>query len=65
MLKLASHRGGTLTVTEVAADLDLSLPAAESVLIGMDDGFRVCSEITDEGVLIYEFPEVLHRGTRG
>ena len=65
VLQLASRRRGTLTVTEVAADLDLSLPAAERVLIGLDDGFRVRSEITDEGVLIYEFPEVLHRGTLG
>ena len=61
VLHLATHRGGTLTVTEVAADLNLSLPAAEKVLIAMDDGFRVRSEISKEGVLYYEFPEVLHR----
>jgi hypothetical protein len=61
VLRLATHRGGTLTVTEVAADLNLSIPAAEKVLIGMDDGFRVRSEITPEGILLYEFPEVKHR----
>lgn len=70
VLQLATHRGGTLTVTEVAAELDLSLPAAEKVLIGMDDGFRVRSEITEEGILLFEFPEVKHRrlasgGTEG
>jgi hypothetical protein len=48
-------------VTEVASDLNLSLPAAEKVLTSMEDGFRVRSEITKEGVLYYEFPEVLHR----
>jgi hypothetical protein len=62
VLRLATHRGGTLTVTEVAADLNLSLPAAEKVLASMDDGFRVRCEISKEGVLFYEFPEVLHRG---
>ena len=62
VLRLATHRGGTLTVTEVAADLNLSLPAAEKILIAMDDGFRVRSEISTEGVLYYEFPEVKHRG---
>jgi hypothetical protein len=62
VLRLARHRGGTLTVTEVAADLNLSLPAAEKVLASMDDGFRVRCEISKEGVLFYEFPEVLHRG---
>ncbi|MFO8173806.1 MAG: hypothetical protein ACQET1_02275 [Gemmatimonadota bacterium] len=61
VLRLATHRGGTLTVTEVAADLNLSLPAAEKILASMDDGFRVRCEISKEGVLYYEFPEVVHR----
>jgi hypothetical protein len=61
VIRLAARKGGTLTVTEVAADLNLSIPAAEKVLIGMDDGFRVRSEITPEGLLLYEFPEVKHR----
>jgi hypothetical protein len=61
VLRLATSRGGTLTVTEVAAELNLSIPAAEKVLIAMDDGFRVRSDITPEGILVYEFPEVRHR----
>lgn len=61
VLKLAAARGGTLTVTEVAADLNLALPAAEKILTSMDDGFRVRSDISREGVLFYEFPEILHR----
>lgn len=65
VLQLATRKGGTLTVTEAAAELDLSLPAAEKVLIGMDDGFRVRSEVTDEGILVYEFPEVRHRALEG
>jgi predicted RNA-binding Zn-ribbon protein involved in translation (DUF1610 family) len=65
VLRLATRKGGTLTVTEVAADLNLSIPAAEKLLVGMDDGFRVRSEITREGILLYEFPEVLHRKELG
>ncbi len=61
VLRLATRKGGTLTVTEVAADLNLSLPAAEKVLIQMDDGFRVRSDVTENGILLFEFPEVLHR----
>lgn len=61
ILKLAAMKGGTLTVTEVAADLNLALPAAEKILTSMDDGFRVRSEISKDGVLYYEFPEILHR----
>ncbi len=65
ILRLAAARGGTLTVTEVAADLNLALPAAEKILTSMDDGFRVRSEISQEGVLYYEFPEILHRKELG
>lgn len=65
VLRLATRRGGALTVTEVAAELNLSLPVAEKVLVGMDDGFRVRSDITPEGVIIYEFPEVQHRKELG
>lgn len=65
ILLLADRKGGSLTVTEVAADLNLSLPAAERVLIAMDDGFRVRSEITKEGLILYEFPELKHRKQLG
>jgi hypothetical protein len=61
VLQLATQRGGSLTVTEVAAELDLSISAAERILTGMDDGFRVLSEVTDEGILVFDFPEVRHR----
>lgn len=61
VLQLAADRRGVVTVTEVAAELDLSLEAAEKLMIGMDDGFRVRSEISDEGVLYYEFPELRHQ----
>jgi hypothetical protein len=65
ILRLASARGGTLTVTEVAADLNLAIPAAEKILMAMDDGFRVRSDISAEGVIYYEFPELLHRRELG
>ena len=65
ILKLAGAKGGTLTVTEVAADLNLALPAADKILTSMDDGFRVSSDISQDGVLYYEFPEILHRGQLG
>ena len=57
----ATEQGGTLTVTEVAASLDVSLAAAEGVLDSMDDGLRVRSEVTNEGIIVYEFPELRHR----
>jgi hypothetical protein len=65
VLQLATERKGILTVTEVAASLDLSLQAAEKVMDSLDDGFRVRSDITDEGVIVYHFPEVQHRDRLG
>ena len=65
ILKLATSRGGTLTVTEVASDLNLALPAAEKILESMDDGFRVRSDISPDGVLYYEFPEIVYRSELG
>jgi len=41
--------------------LDVSLAAAEEVLDSMDDGLRVRSEVTNEGIIVYEFPELRHR----
>ena len=65
ILKLAGLRGGRLTVTEVAADMNLPITTADKILTSMDDGFRIRSDISKEGVLYYEFPELLHRKELG
>lgn len=65
VLLLATEKGGTLTVTEVAAALNLSLTAAEGVLESMDDGLRVRSDVTNQGIIVYEFPEVQHHPRLG
>ena len=65
ILKLAGMRDGRLTVTEVAADMNLPLATADKILTSMDDGFRIRSEISKEGVLYYEFPELVHRNQIG
>ena len=59
-LHLARARSGRLTATEAAAELRLTVPAAERVLFSMDDGFRIRSEITREGLLVFDFPELRH-----
>lgn len=58
VLQLAGRKGGQLTVTEVAAELGWTLRRAEKVLQSLDDGMRVNSEVTDEGVIVYEFLEL-------
>jgi hypothetical protein len=59
VLQLAARHGGRLTVTRVAAEMGWTMPRAEKVLNAMDDGIRVNSEVTDEGVIVYEFRELL------
>lgn len=58
VLKLASERNGRLTVTQVATQLGWTLPRAEKVLESLEDGYRVSSEVTDEGLIVYEFREL-------
>lgn len=59
VLQLAADRGGRLTVTEVAAALRWPIRRAEKILHSLDDGWRVSSNVTDEGVIVYEFRELL------
>ncbi|HEX5724115.1 MAG TPA: hypothetical protein VFX98_01545 [Longimicrobiaceae bacterium] len=60
VLQLAGRRKGVLTVTQVAAELGWTLPRAEKVLNSLDDGLRVSSDVTDEGVIVYYFRELMH-----
>jgi hypothetical protein len=60
VLRLASGRNGVLTVTDVAAALNWPMPRAEKVLNSLEDGLRVASSVTDEGVIVYEFRELMH-----
>jgi hypothetical protein len=59
VLRLAAESGGRLTVTRTASELGWTLPRAEKVLHSLDDGLRVSSEVTPEGVIVYEFRELL------
>ncbi|HEX5520718.1 MAG TPA: hypothetical protein VFX29_03440 [Longimicrobiaceae bacterium] len=60
VLRLAAEHGGRLTVTQVAAELGWTLPRAEKVLESLNDGYRVSSDITREGVIVYDFLELRH-----
>lgn len=59
VLELA-REDGRLTTTEVATRLGWTLQQAGAVLASLDDGMRVSSMPSDEGVMVYEFRELLH-----
>ena len=58
VLQLAAKKGGRLTVTDVATEMGWPMARAEKVLNSLDDGMRVMSDITDEGVIVYDFLEI-------
>jgi hypothetical protein len=59
VLELAKE-DGTLTATEVATRLGWTLQRAGMVLDSLEDGYRVCSVPSSEGVMVFEFRELLH-----
>ncbi|HEU0054746.1 MAG TPA: hypothetical protein VFQ39_16280 [Longimicrobium sp.] len=61
VLKLAAARGGRLTVTQVATEMSWPIARAEKVLNSLEDGFRVLSDVTDDGVIVYDFLELRHQ----
>jgi hypothetical protein len=64
VLRLAGEQDGRLTVTEVASALNWPMRRAEKVLNSLEDGLRVCSDVTREGVIVYEFRELMHSGQK-
>ncbi len=60
IVRLAQQRGGRLTVTEAAADTGLTVEEVGDILKRMADGGFVEIEITDSGMIVYRFPEVLY-----
>jgi hypothetical protein len=55
-----AREDGRLTVTEVASRLHWPMDRAATVLDSLDDGLRICSTLSDAGVMVYEFRELIH-----
>lgn len=60
VLKLAEAEDGQLTVTEVAARLGWPLDVAQATMLSLEDGKRVTTTLTDDGIMLYDFPELIH-----
>lgn len=61
ILSLAEEKGGVLTVTDVARALGVTQAEADTLLSGMADGSRVWAEVTTDGMMRYEFRELMTR----
>jgi hypothetical protein len=43
---------------------EVTLEDAEYVLTSLNDGVRVTSTVSEDGIIVYEFKEVMHRQAR-
>jgi hypothetical protein len=64
LLRLADAEGGTLTATQVASRLSWQMGSALDALRAVEDAGPVQSTMTDEGVLVFEFREIIHDPAR-
>lgn len=62
ILRLAGEHGGRLTTLEVATQLAIAPEAAKDALDALTTRGHADIQVTDEGVLVYEFYEVRHLG---
>jgi len=61
VFRVASRRGGRLTVSDVVLDLRLPVQQSEELLNSLVDGKRVRAVVGANGLLVYEFPEIIAR----
>jgi hypothetical protein len=64
VLRLALAQGGRLTAAQVARPLGWAEDATLATLRSLEHGRWITSTVTDEGVLLFEFPELLYDPAR-
>jgi hypothetical protein len=61
IFKLALKLQGRLTVSDIVIETGLNLHEAEELVQGMVDNTHVRMEVSDRGMVTYEFPEIIQR----
>ncbi|TVR85517.1 MAG: hypothetical protein EA428_15735 [Spirochaetaceae bacterium] len=61
VFQTARKLGGSLTVSDVVIELGIGIEQAEQLLSSMVDSSRVRVEVSEQGLLVYDFPEVRAR----
>jgi hypothetical protein len=64
VFRLAARQGGRVTVSDVVIETEMSVGEAEDFMDHMVDGTHVRMEVTDEGQVFYEFPELFGRDNK-
>ncbi|MFW5711871.1 MAG: hypothetical protein ACOCZA_07975 [Spirochaetota bacterium] len=63
--KLAYRLQGRITVSDIVVETGMEAKAAEDLIQSMVDNQRVRMEVDGDGMLVYEFPEIIARLKRG
>ena len=61
VFRLAYRNGGRVTVSQVVMETGMSLEQTEAYMDQLCDGVRVRMEVSDGGLVTYEFPELTGR----
>ena len=61
IFKLALRLKGRLTVSDVVIETGLNLQQAEDLVESLVDSIHVRMEVDDQGLVTYEFPEIIRR----
>lgn len=61
IFKIANKFKGRLTLSDVVLETSLGIKDAEQVIEQMVDGIHVRMEVRDDGIVVYEFPEIIAR----
>ena len=61
VFRLAHRHGGRVTVSQVVMETGMSLEQTEAYMDQLCDGVRVRMEVSDGGLVTYEFPELTDR----
>ena len=61
IFNLAYSLKGKITLSDVIIETGLSMKEAEKIINQMVDGIRIRMEVDDQGLVVYEFPEIIAR----
>ena len=61
IFNLAYALKGKITLSDIIIETGLSMKEAENTINQMVDGIRVRMEVDDQGMVVYEFPEIIAR----
>lgn len=61
VFRLAYKNRGRITLSDIVLETELGLKDAEEIIDEMIDGVHVRMEVREDGLVLYEFPEIIAR----